>query len=460
MISTLYRFPTAEGLSHLVVADPHNTATPPHLQVDSIHGSHAINGSVINPSLFATKGILDFDNLVCDFDETITDHDTTSSFDKLASQIRCAEHEKPDMSWQEILQAYLDDLDKVDCSDLCHLNQPSGETSTENNHEEQHQQQGHNDNLHHPQPQQSSTQPQSAKHHLLDPKVRELKCHIDGRKFTPEPELPVSKLPSLQPWIHSQVRKRAVEKVSLDRVYGSGNLIGLTRAQIRQYGREQIRLRPGMVELLRAFAKEQDRKEAENKRRRELWIVSVNWSQDLIRGAMDQVFGSEEATQRHLPDSNLISSNLLFSAACHEELMKRRKSSAAATTKGHASEDQDMQQKQDDQEEPLSTTILRSSSEPTEYLSNGMVKVSCLTGTDKLHAFQKIQRDYTAKHDLVATDTKWAYIGDSSTDLGCLVEADVGIIVGKSKSLLTECVRSGVRVIDLLEQDGSPANKA
>ncbi len=33
-----------------------------------------------------------------------------------------------------------------------------------------------------------------------------------------------------------------------------------------------------------------------------------------------------------------------------------------------------------------------------------------------------------------------------------LVEADVGIIVGKSKSLLTDCERSGVQVIDLVEQ--------
>ncbi|KAF9354484.1 hypothetical protein BGX34_010986 [Mortierella sp. NVP85] len=335
------------------------------------------------------------------------------------------------MTWPEILQAYLDDLEKVNVGDLCHLNNapssslpPPGTTDK---------------GLYHPQPQPT--------HRLLDPKIRELKCHIDGRTFTPEPELPVPKVPSLQPWIHSQVRKRAVEKVSLDRVFESGNLVGLTKSQIRDYGRHHIRLRPGVVELLRAFVQEQDRREKafteglgmepqgeeklRGQRRGELWIVSVNWSEDLIRGAMDQIFGSEEATERYLPDSNLTSSNLEFKEEGHEMLARRMKTANCNV-------------RSKDKESDAGTA---------EHLSNGEVKVRCLTGTDKLHAFQKIQRDYATKHGLALTDTKWAYLGDSSTDLGCLVEADVGIIIGKSKSLLTECERSGIQVIDLVLKD-------
>ncbi|KAF9988209.1 hypothetical protein BGZ75_009828 [Mortierella antarctica] len=435
MTSTLYRFTTAEGLRRLLEhsSSADNTA-PLHLQVDSVHGSREINGPSIAPSSEAIKRILSFDHLVCDFDETITDHDTTSSFDTLASQIRTDEHAQPEMTWSEILQAYLDDLEKVDVGDLCHLNRhPEDPHQYEREQPPQNVNQKESNQLHHPQP--------SATHHrLLDPKVRELKCHIDGRKFTPEPELPVPKIPSLQPWIHSQVRKRAVEKVSLDRVYESGNLIGLTKQQIREYGRKQIQLRPGVVKFLRDFVQEQDRREAAGQRRGEIWIISVNWSQDLIRGAMDQVFGSEEATQKYLPEANLISSNLQFSDACHEELMKRRRSAGGEGDDSHEHE-QDIQKDGD--------TMNQASS---QHLSNGKVKVHCLTGTDKLHAFQTIQKDYVAKHDLAPTEVKWAYIGDSSTDLGCMVEADVGIIVGKSKSLLTDCERSGVQVIDLVEQ--------
>ncbi|KAG0212494.1 hypothetical protein BGX28_006261 [Mortierella sp. GBA30] len=440
MTPTLYRFKSAEGLIHLLDDSTNsNNSSLVHLKVDSIHESLVTNGQANTPSPIATKEVLSFDNLVCDFDETITDHDTTSSFDKLASQFRTDEHDQPEMTWSEILQAYLDDLEKVDVSDLCHLNRPKNGDQQEN-----HQ-------VHHPQPSNVHQHHHHIHHHhLMDPKVRDLKCHIDGRTFTPEPELPVPKIPSLQPWIYSQVRKRAVEKVSLDRVYESGNLVGLTKPQIREYGREQVRLRPGVVKFLKAFVKEQDRKEAANERRGELWILSVNWSKDLIRGAMDQVFGSEEATQKYLPDSNLISSNLQFSDACHEELMRRRKSSATASSEEQG-KDKD-RNKDGSHQGPLRASIKRAPSDPSVHLSNGKVKVHCLTGTDKLHAFRKIQKDYVAKHDLAPTEVKWAYVGDSSTDLGCLVEADVGIIVGQSKSLLADCERTSVQVVDLVEQ--------
>ncbi|KAF9958619.1 hypothetical protein BGZ72_000117 [Mortierella alpina] len=435
MTSTLYRFTTAEGLIRLLEQSSSADRTAPfNLQIDSVHGSREINGPSTAPSPMAIKRILSFDHLVCDFDETITDHDTTSSFDTLASQLRTDQNAQPEMTWSEILQAYLDDLEKVDVSDLCHLNHNAEDQLLQGKQhfQQQNGDQKESNQLQHP-------QPTNAHHRLLDPKVRELKCHIDGRKFTPEPELPVPKIPSLQPWIHSQVRKRAVEKVSLDRVYESGNLIGLTKQQIREYGREQVRLRPGVVKFLKAFVQEQDKREAAGQRRGEIWIISVNWSQDLIRGAMDQVFGSEEATQKYLPDANLICSNLQFSDACHEELMKRRRSAGGSGDDPHEHE-QDIQKAS----EPMDH-------EPAERLSNGKVKVHCLTGTDKLHAFQKIQKDYAAKHDVAPTEVKWAYIGDSSTDLGCMVEADVGIIVGKSKSLLTECERSGVQVVDIVE---------
>ncbi|KAF9897679.1 hypothetical protein BX616_005169, partial [Lobosporangium transversale] len=472
MATTLYRFTDAEGLVHLF-ENKHDKNLSSYLEVGDIHGCLHLNGIPSGrPSPIAiTKSLLDFDHLVCDFDETITEHDTTSSFDTLANEIRPVHYADPQLSWSEILQAYLEDLDKVAVGDLCHLN-ASMSTST---------------------PSSSSTSlnmdgQQQQPHRLLDPHIRELKCHVDGRTFTPEPETVVPKIPSLQPWIHSQMRKRAVEKVSLDRVYESGNLVGLTRAQIRAYGREKIRLRPGVVQFMKLFIEEQDRKERAlkqelgdegvptvdshgcRKRRGELWIVSVNWSQDLIRGAMDQIFGSEEATERYLPDSQLICSNLMFSYEDHQELQKRRRekgdnSGSEGTADVTTNNTNNTETKSQDQgrsgDEIADVDVADKRSkqddaaEEEAYLSNGQVKVNCLTGTDKLRAFRKIQEEYASKYGLAPVETKWAYLGDSSTDLGCLVEADVGIIIGNSKSLLVECERSGVQVIDVHKKEMS-----
>ncbi|KAF9108778.1 hypothetical protein BGX29_007068 [Mortierella sp. GBA35] len=504
MSPTLYRFTAAEGLVHLLDGTTTNTlstttdttgitphpiatsAAPKHLEVNAVHGTKLmLNGLAPVVSDYATK-ISSFNHLVLDFDETITDHDTTSSFDTLACKVRPeTEYQEPQMSWSEILQAYLDDLEKVDVSDLCHLSRPLdpppqapivevSPAEQQQGQEQGQRQEQEGGQLHQPKPTSNSPphkhaiQPPSKQHHLLDPKVRELQCHIDGRTFTPEPELPVPKLPSLQPWIYSQVRKRAVEKVSLDRVYESGNLVGLTRAQIRQFGREHIRLRPGMVDFLRAFVQEQDRLEQESKdkekeragkdnvnaagsgsslspaskhMRGQLWILSVNWSQDLIRGAMDQVFGSEEVTARYLPDSNLICSNLEFAEEGHETLLRRRKSDTTCTTTA------------DNNNSSINGTNNQGGNKDScVHHTSGKVDANILTGTDKLHAFRDIQRCYALKHGLAPSDTKWAYFGDSATDLGCLVEADVGVIIGKSKSLLSECERSGIQVVDLIER--------
>ncbi|KAG0309504.1 hypothetical protein BGZ97_013054, partial [Linnemannia gamsii] len=479
MSSTLYRFTTAEGLVHLLdrttintptkttSITPHNiasSAAPQHLEVHVVHGTNlTLNGTAPVVSDYATKEISSFDHLVLDFDETITDHDTTSSFDTLACRVRPGtDYQEPQMTWSEILQAYLDDLEKVDISDLCHLNRPLDNPRTKVDgtaqaptveissppSQGQGQEQESGGHLHHPQPksnspplqsstvkQQHTIQPPSKQHRLLDPKVRELQCHIDGRTFTPEPELPIPKIPSLQPWIHSQVRKRAAEKVSLDRVYESGNLVGLTRSQIRQFGREHIKLRPGMVAFLRAFVQEQDRLEEEmpikesqtgvtkgnnegsgsgkapsKYARSQIWILSVNWSQDLIRGAMDQVFGSEEATARYLPDANLICSNLEFAEEGHETLARRRKSDAIPTTSSTMTTDNNASGNDNKQ----------SGNNACVHHTSGKVDVNILTGTDKLHAFRDIQRHYAMQHDLAPSETKWAYFGDSTTDLGCL----------------------------------------
>ncbi|KAG0372203.1 hypothetical protein BGX24_000574 [Mortierella sp. AD032] len=241
-----------------------------------------------------------------------------------------------------------------------------------------------------------------------------------------------------------------------------------------------------MVEFLRRFVREQDRLEQEqelkeNEResqatggdnetttgsdghhpsgsgsvpsspskhtRGQLWILSVNWSQDLIRGAMDQVFGSEEATAKYLPDSNLICSNLEFAEEGHETLVRRRKSEPSTTCTTANTTDNSYMATDNNNEQGDD-----GDNNACVHHTSGKVDVNILTGTDKLHAFREIQCRFAVQNDLAPFETKWAYFGDSTTDLGCLVEADVGIIIGKSKSLLSECERSGIQVVDLVER--------
>jgi phosphoserine phosphatase len=64
------------------------------------------------------------------------------------------------------------------------------------------------------------------------------------------------------------------------------------------------------------------------------------------------------------------------------------------------------------------------------------------TGLDKLREMKKlVQRRGGQNEDIVTV-----YIGDSNTDLPCLLYADIGIIIGEGKSVIDTCERVGINV--------------
>ena len=63
------------------------------------------------------------------------------------------------------------------------------------------------------------------------------------------------------------------------------------------------------------------------------------------------------------------------------------------------------------------------------------------TGPDKLREMKKVMAQKGGQEDVITV-----YIGDSNTDLPCLLYADIGIIIGDGKSVIETCERVGVKV--------------
>jgi phosphoserine phosphatase len=63
------------------------------------------------------------------------------------------------------------------------------------------------------------------------------------------------------------------------------------------------------------------------------------------------------------------------------------------------------------------------------------------TGPDKLREMKNLIDKYAKPDDVVTV-----YIGDSNTDLPCLLHADIGIIIGDGKSVIETCKRVGIKV--------------
>ena len=64
------------------------------------------------------------------------------------------------------------------------------------------------------------------------------------------------------------------------------------------------------------------------------------------------------------------------------------------------------------------------------------------TGPDKLREMKKVmdKKGYT-------DDILTIYVGDSNTDLPCLLFADIGIVIGRAGSLVETCKTVGVEVV-------------
>ena len=63
------------------------------------------------------------------------------------------------------------------------------------------------------------------------------------------------------------------------------------------------------------------------------------------------------------------------------------------------------------------------------------------TGPDKLREMERIMKNHSSSEAIVTV-----YVGDSNTDLPCLLHVDIGIIIGEGTSILETCQRVGINV--------------
>jgi thiamine phosphate phosphatase / amino-HMP aminohydrolase len=63
------------------------------------------------------------------------------------------------------------------------------------------------------------------------------------------------------------------------------------------------------------------------------------------------------------------------------------------------------------------------------------------TGYDKLREMKKVLKQNESSHPIVTV-----YVGDSNTDLPCLLHADIGLIIGNQEGLRETCARVGIKV--------------
>jgi phosphoserine phosphatase len=76
-------------------------------------------------------------------------------------------------------------------------------------------------------------------------------------------------------------------------------------------------------------------------------------------------------------------------------------------------------------------------------------KTGICTGHDKLREMKTVLQHNSSSESIVT-----AYIGDSNTDLPCLLYADIGIIIGDGKSVIETCNRVGITVRQNLSSGG------
>jgi thiamine phosphate phosphatase / amino-HMP aminohydrolase len=76
----------------------------------------------------------------------------------------------------------------------------------------------------------------------------------------------------------------------------------------------------------------------------------------------------------------------------------------------------------------------------TGLISKGDESGMC-TGYDKLREMKKVIAEHSSSHPFTTV-----YVGDSDTDLPCLLYADIGIVMGDGASVIETCNRVGIQL--------------
>jgi len=122
---------------------------------------------------------------------------------------------------------------------------------------------------------------------------------------------------------------------------------------------------------------------------RNLYIVSANWSKDLILGSLFEL-----KTENKFDKNNIFSNDLIFNNNC----------------------------------------------------SIGKLDRKILCALDKLEIFNQLN---------ITKSNLSVYIGDSDTDLPCLLQANIGIIMGNKRSLTKYCDKYEIEIVEGLTNFGS-----
>eukprot|EP00741_Cyanophora_paradoxa_P003764 tig00000093_g3658.t1 len=217
----------------------------------------------------------------------------------------------------------------------------------------------------------------------------------------------------------------ALEEWSLDVLKREGFLRGLAREDLRREGARSVRLREGAADLLKLAAA----------RGAVTRVVSVNWSQDLIRGTLEAAgiptrdgFRPEHAG-RDAPSPG-------GGAAAWAERLDPAPAPAPL---------------------PVFACDLEYS-EGGAGASTGRV-VRRITSARHKRDIIRALAAHEAAAGAVAAAGPSVYVGDSINDLLAMLEVDVGIVVGESSSIGRLCHTLRVPILPLPAEPG-PASRA
>ena len=212
-----------------------------------------------------------------------------------------------------------------------------------------------------------------------------------------------------------------VERRSVERIEGGRYFAGLERGLMREWGRKvggtrEVELREGWWGvwewLLMHWEKEKVRVDVK------VGVISVNWSKEWIRGVLEggwvlwrETYGGEveveEGVGEGLGELEIYANEFIVDpkTGLTTGEFSRRKDGRGLWTAGD--------------------------------------KVEIF---DEVLAWWDAERDGNGKEEEGGTMT--VYVGDSSTDLGCLLRADAGVVVGGNKELGETLGRLGVNVVE------------
>ncbi|CAG8548470.1 9560_t:CDS:2 [Funneliformis mosseae] len=176
---------------------------------------------------------------------------------------------------------------------------------------------------------------------------------------------------------------KKVENISIDRIERYDCMKGVCDNELIEKGKS-IKKREDVLNTLKKFiSKPKHEINGMNIHMdRNLYIISTNWSKDVILGSLFELVLEYKFDKRFI-----YSNDLIFNNNC----------------------------------------------------TTGKLNRKVLCATDKLEIFKQF---HTPK------DTLSVYIGDSDTDLPCLLQANIGIIMGNNKTLTKYCNKYGIVIVE------------